>query len=195
VRTCRTCYRYYCPSLSTVLQLSVLPVTLSTEFPSITITQTDIDVKTSSLRNGDESEKKRFFSPEGGMGLVPELGCLLTLAYEYYVFPRWYEFGERRWNDILTGENRRTRRKTCPSATLSTTNTTWIYPGANPGLRGVRPATNDLSHGKAEKKSYLHFLLQMISPRVSLRAISELCTVLPPNQGVPNSSECTRECL
>jgi len=50
---------------------------------------------------------------------------------------------------ILTGENRRTRRKTCPSATLSTTNPTWIDPGANPGLRGERPATNDLSHGTA----------------------------------------------
>jgi hypothetical protein len=30
---------------------------------------------------------------------------------------------------ILTGENRRTRRKTCPIATLSTTNPTWIDPG------------------------------------------------------------------
>jgi hypothetical protein len=48
---------------------------------------------------------------------------------------------------ILTGENRSTRRKTCPSATLSTTNPTRIDPGANPGLRGERPATNDLSHG------------------------------------------------
>jgi hypothetical protein len=50
---------------------------------------------------------------------------------------------------ILTGENQRTRRKTCPSATLSTTNPTWIDPGANPGLQGERPATNDLSHGTA----------------------------------------------
>jgi hypothetical protein len=58
------------------------------------------------------------FFPEGGVGLVPKRGCLLTLAY--YAFPRWYEFGERRWNDIVTAENRRTRRKTCPSATLST---------------------------------------------------------------------------
>jgi hypothetical protein len=45
----------------------------------------------------------------------PKRGCLVTLAY--YAFPR-YEFGERRWNDILTGENKRTRRKTCPSATF-----------------------------------------------------------------------------
>jgi hypothetical protein len=55
-------------------------------------------------------------SPEGGVGLVPKRGCLLTLAY--YAFPR-YEFGERPWKYILTGENRKTRRKTCPSATLS----------------------------------------------------------------------------
>jgi hypothetical protein len=55
---------------------------------------------------------------------------------------------------ILTGENRRTRRKTCPSATLSTTNPTCIDPGANPGLRGERPATNDLSHGTALGTTY-----------------------------------------
>jgi hypothetical protein len=84
------------------------------------------------------------FPPEGGVGLVPKRACLLTLAY--YAFPRCYEFGERRWNDI-DRENRRTRRKTCPSSTLSTTNPTWIDMGANPGLRGERPATNDLSHG------------------------------------------------
>jgi hypothetical protein len=50
---------------------------------------------------------------------------------------------------ILTGENRRTQRKTCSSATLSTTNPTWIEPGANPGLSGERLATNDLSHSTA----------------------------------------------
>jgi hypothetical protein len=77
----------------------------------------------------------------------PKRGCLITLAY--YAFPRRYAFGERRWNDILKGENRRTRRKSCPSATLSTTNPTWIDPGVNPGLRGERSATNDLSHGMA----------------------------------------------
>jgi hypothetical protein len=47
----------------------------------------------------------------------------------------------------LTGENRNTGRKTCPSATLSTTNPTWT----DPGLRGERPATNRLSHGTAQK--------------------------------------------
>jgi hypothetical protein len=37
-----------------------------------------------------------------GVGLVPKRGCLLTIAY--YAFPRWYEFGERRWNDIDRGK-------------------------------------------------------------------------------------------
>jgi hypothetical protein len=55
---------------------------------------------------------------------------------------------------ILTGKNRRTRRKACPSATLFTTNPTWIDPGANPGLRSERPATNDLSHGTASLHGY-----------------------------------------
>jgi hypothetical protein len=50
---------------------------------------------------------------------------------------------------ILTGENLRTLRKTCPSATLFNTNPTWIDPDANPGLRGERPVTNRLSHVKA----------------------------------------------
>jgi hypothetical protein len=38
-----------------------------------------------------------------------------------------------------------------PSATLSTTYPTWIDLGANPGLRGERPAANRLSHGTATK--------------------------------------------
>jgi hypothetical protein len=49
----------------------------------------------------------------------------------------------------LTGENVRTREKTYPSATLSTTNPTWTDPGSNPGLRSKRSATNRLSHGMA----------------------------------------------
>jgi hypothetical protein len=49
----------------------------------------------------------------------------------------------------LTGENRRIRGKTCPSASLSTTNPTWTDPGSNTGLRGERPAPNRLNHGTA----------------------------------------------
>ena len=49
----------------------------------------------------------------------------------------------------LTGENRSIRGKTCPSATLSTTNPTRTDPGSNPNLRGERLATNRLIHGTA----------------------------------------------
>jgi hypothetical protein len=51
----------------------------------------------------------------------------------------------------LTGENQSTRGKTCPNATLSTTNLTWTDLGSNPGLRGESPATNRVSHGTALK--------------------------------------------
>jgi hypothetical protein len=51
---------------------------------------------------------------------------------------------------ILTGENRRTPKETCPSDTLPTTNPTWTALGANPGLRGEKPAANRLSYGTAE---------------------------------------------
>jgi hypothetical protein len=54
----------------------------------------------------------------------------------------------------MTRENRRILRKTCPSAILSTTNPAWIDPSANPGLRGGRPTTNDLSHGTATHCRY-----------------------------------------
>jgi hypothetical protein len=63
---------------------------------------------------------------------------------------------------ILTGENRSTRGKTCPSATLSTTNPTYTDPGSNPGLRGGRPAANRLSHGTAVRRPYLNHCLQRI---------------------------------
>jgi hypothetical protein len=45
----------------------------------------------------------------------------------------------------LTVENRSTRKKNLSQSTLSTTNPTWT----DPGLRGERPATNNLSHGTA----------------------------------------------
>jgi hypothetical protein len=53
------------------------------------------------------------------------------------------------WWSELTGENRRTWRKTYPSATLSTTNPTWVDTGVNSGLGGERSVTNCLGHGTA----------------------------------------------
>jgi hypothetical protein len=68
----------------------------------------------------------------------------------------------------LTEENRSTQGKTCPSATLSTTNPTWTEPGSNPGLHGERPATNRLSHGTALVCRF-HLLLK---PLLTVRGIS-----------------------
>jgi hypothetical protein len=51
---------------------------------------------------------------------------------------------------IDRGKPKNSEEETYPSATLSTTNPIWIDPGANPGLRGERPAINDLSHGTAQ---------------------------------------------
>jgi hypothetical protein len=48
----------------------------------------------------------------------------------------------KRHGGMMRGQNRKRRRETCPSATLSATNPTRADPDANPGLRGQMPATN-----------------------------------------------------
>jgi hypothetical protein len=65
----------------------------------------------------------------------------------------WYQtrwVWSSRWNENLQGKPKYSE-KTCPSATLSTTNFTWINLGSNPGRRGRKPVTNSLSDGTANK--------------------------------------------
>jgi hypothetical protein len=57
---------------------------------------------------------------------------------------------------IVTGENRTTRRKTCRSATLSTTNPTYTELGSKPGHRAERP------YGYWERKLYWGKRRQML---------------------------------
>jgi hypothetical protein len=73
----------------------------------------------------------------------------------------------------LTGENRSTRGKTCPSTTSSTT---WTDLGSNPGLRGGRPATNSLSHGTALPATLVTYfiLTDLRDHQLSLQPISTL---------------------
>jgi hypothetical protein len=52
----------------------------------------------------------------------------------YYTSSR-YMIMESYRGMTLTGENRRTRRRTCLNGCLSTTNPTWTDPGANPDQR------------------------------------------------------------
>jgi hypothetical protein len=90
----------------------------------------------------------------------------------FFIFSKQWSTGGMK----LTGENRSTRGKTCPSATLSTTTPTRTNPGSNPGLRGGRPAPNRLSHGTA--------ILSALTKGFSLpahNAASEDGRVLPGN--------------
>jgi hypothetical protein len=68
-----------------------------------------------------------------------------------------------RWNENWQGKPKYSG-KTCPSATLFTTNPTWPDPGSNPGRRGGKPATNRWSYGAA---IYLHSLHQLVRPYAS----------------------------
>jgi hypothetical protein len=63
--------------------------------------------------------------------------CGIRITYEYGALVEWYWQG----NTKVPG------KKTCPSATLSTTDPAYTGLGSNPDLRGVRPATNRLCHG------------------------------------------------
>jgi hypothetical protein len=62
--------------------------------------------------------------------------------------PGWLWWWRIWWNEDRQG-NPKYSEKTCPSATLSTTNPTWPDPGLNPRRRGGKPATNRLSYGAA----------------------------------------------
>jgi hypothetical protein len=59
------------------------------------------------------------------------------------------------WNGNCQGKLKYSE-KTCPSATLSTTNPTYIDLGLNPGHRNGKPATNSLSYGTGFVVSYYH---------------------------------------
>jgi hypothetical protein len=88
---------------------------------------------------------KPFFFLDFSMGwdYVSEL---LSLTDILFIAQMIYGYRELRWNDTDRGKPK-TRRKTCLSATLSTTNPTRIDPVVNLGLRGERSATNRVSRG------------------------------------------------
>jgi hypothetical protein len=73
---------------------------------------------------------------------------LIGLLYQ----PRMMSVSSR-LNENWQGKLKYSER-TCPSATLSTTNSTWHDLGSNPGLRGRKPATNRLSCGTVNMVGY-----------------------------------------
>jgi hypothetical protein len=78
--------------------------------------------------------------------------CTALSVSEWWVWnSRWNE----NWQDKL-----KYSEKTCPTATLSTTNPTRSYLVSNPGRRGGRPATNRLSYGTALDQRVNEFTLR-----------------------------------
>jgi hypothetical protein len=77
-------------------------------------------------------------------GSTRHVGHLLA----YCTCPGWL-WGWRIWWDECQGKLKYSE-KTCPDATLFTTNPTWPDPRLNSGLRGGKPATNRFSYGAAE---------------------------------------------
>jgi hypothetical protein len=79
-----------------------------------------------------------------------KLGPLGTAAIYCPIVPAPGDWGWWiiRWNEDWQ-EKPKYAEKTCPGATLSTTNPTWPDPGSNPGRRSGKPATNRLSYGAA----------------------------------------------
>jgi hypothetical protein len=61
---------------------------------------------------------------------------------------KWWWLWRNWWKKDWQGKTKYSE-KTCPSATLSTTDPTWLDPDLNPGRRGGKPVTNRLSYGAA----------------------------------------------
>jgi hypothetical protein len=74
------------------------------------------------------------------------LSPLGTAAYCTAPDDRWWWLWSNWWNEDWQGKPKYSE-KTCPSATLSTTNPTWRDPGSNPARRDRKPETNRLSYG------------------------------------------------
>jgi hypothetical protein len=79
-----------------------------------------------------------------------KLGALGTSAIYWPIVPspgdcEDGEFGGMNWQG-----KPKYSEKSCPGATLSTTNPTWPDPDSNPGRSGGKPATNRLSYGAAK---------------------------------------------
>jgi hypothetical protein len=92
---------------------------------------------------------------------------------------RWWWLWRNWWNEDWQGKLKYSE-KTCPSATLSTTNPTWLDPGLNPDRRGGKPATNRLSYGAASTKSKLCYDRRSVGQSVFVSStnfvfLSDIC--------------------
>jgi hypothetical protein len=118
-----------------------------------------------------------FLVSWGGVRLSP----LGTSTTKWPIVPpsddRWLLWSSR-WNENWQVKPKYSE-KTCPSATLSTTNPTWPDLGSNPGRRGWKPATKRLSYGMAHIIFVTYTLLKL--------SHSSGSRVLAPHRGVSGS--------
>jgi hypothetical protein len=77
------------------------------------------------------------------VGGAVQLGPLGTAATDWPIVacPGWLWWWRIWWNEDWQGKPKYSE-KTCPNATLSTTNPTWPDPGLNPGRHSGKLATN-----------------------------------------------------
>jgi hypothetical protein len=109
-----------------------------------------------------------------------KLGPLGTSATEWPIVPAPgdYDNGDFLWNEDWQGKPK-CSEKTCPSAILSTTNSTWQDPGLNPGRRGGKPATYSLSYGAAIRmdqceRSKSWPVMMLITVKISFEVSADL---------------------
>jgi hypothetical protein len=99
--------------------------------------------------NGGIASQFNFFFSFSGWG---ETESTWYVGHCWPIVPapddRWWWLWSSWWNEGWQGKPKYSE-KTCPSATLSTTNPTWPGLGSNPGRRGGNPASNRLSYGTA----------------------------------------------
>jgi hypothetical protein len=110
-------------------------------------------------------------------------------GHQWPIVPAPGDYDDGEIGGMIGRGNRSTRKKTCPSAALSTTNPT-CCPDANPGRRGGKPASNRLSYGTALYSCCSHlkhrtsmkrfFSLQFLDLRQSLGSLG---WELSPSQG------------
>jgi hypothetical protein len=97
-----------------------------------------------SFSNSSLSPCQFFFILDVGWDLSP-LGTSATTGLLYQ--PRMMDDDEcGAVGGMSDREDRSTRRKTCPSAALSTTNPTWPDTGSNPGRSPRKQSSNRLSY-------------------------------------------------
>ena len=84
---------------------------------------------------------------------------MVSVTDEHMKTEQWYDNNRKK---------QKYRKRTCPSATLSTTNPTWIGLGFNSGIREDRPATKRLRHGTTPRNLGHNFGTLQVSLHVSI---------------------------